>query len=198
MKYLVFVGMLISLIGIASYIKDMLKGKVKPNRITWMMWSIAPLIAAFAALSTGATLSVIPVFMTGFSPLIVFIISLFKKQAYWKIHKFDYVCGFLSALALILWYITKDPIIAIVFSIVGDFSAAIPTIVKAWKYPDTENSFAFSTGIIATLTSFAAIEVWNFASVAFPLYIILMDMFIVFSIERVRFVKTQKRGDKNV
>jgi len=54
MKYLVFVGMIIPLIGTGVYIKDMLKGKAKPNKVTWLMWGIAPLIAAFAALTAGA------------------------------------------------------------------------------------------------------------------------------------------------
>ena len=75
LKYLVFVGVVLQLIGVFSYAKDVVKGKAKPNRVTWLMWSIAPLIATAAGLFSGVGLAVIPVFMSGFGPLIIFILS---------------------------------------------------------------------------------------------------------------------------
>ena len=182
LKYLIFVGMAISLIGIMSYIKEMLQGSVKPNRVSWLMWSIAPLIAAIAAMVSGVTWSVIPVFMSGIGPLLVFIVSLFKKEAYWKIVKFDLYCGFLSALALILWGITNEPIIAIIFAIASDFLASVPTLTKAWKHPATESSSAFVGGLCSALTTFFAIDKWNFLSLAFPIYLGVIDILILFSI----------------
>jgi len=183
MKYLVFLGMIISLIGISSYIKEVLKGSVRPNRVSWLIWSIAPLIATFAALSSGVTLSVVPVFMSGFGPLLVFIICLFKKAAYWKLQKFDYYCGSLSVLALIFWGITKEPIIAIVFAIASDFLASIPTIVKSYKNPETESSSAFIGALFSATTSFFAIEKCNFSSLAFPIYLVLINILLIFSIK---------------
>ncbi len=192
MEYLVFLGMAISLVGVISYIKDMLQGKAKPNRVSWLMWSIAPLIATFAALSTGVTLAVIPVFMSGFGPLLVFTVSLFKKDAYWKLTKFDFFCGALSLLALILWYITKNPIIAIVFSILSDLLAAVPTIKKAWNHPESESSMAFIAGILSAATSFFAIKELGFTSLAFPIYLILVNICIIYSIEKNNLFKSNK------
>jgi len=107
LKYLVLVGVIVQLWGIAYYVKDIIGGKVKPNRVTWFMWSIAPLIATIAAISKGVTWAVVPVFMSGFGPFIVFIFTLFNKQSYWKLEIFDYLCGIFSLLALILWGITR-------------------------------------------------------------------------------------------
>jgi len=50
---LVIIGAIASLIAIAGYIKDTLKGQTKPNRITWLMWAIAPMIAFSASASEG-------------------------------------------------------------------------------------------------------------------------------------------------
>ena len=57
MKYLVFVGAIFSLTGTGFYIRAMFKGKARPNKVSWLMWAIAPLIAAFAALSDGARIN---------------------------------------------------------------------------------------------------------------------------------------------
>lgn len=69
MRYIVFLGSMINIILTFSYIKEVAKGAVKPNRITWLMWSVAPFIATIAAITNGVGLAVLPVFMAGFMPL---------------------------------------------------------------------------------------------------------------------------------
>jgi hypothetical protein len=189
LQYLVFVGAAVNLIGAIPYIKDTLKGKTKPNRVTWLMWTISPMIATFAAISNGVTWAVLPVFMAGFLPLLVLISSFINKDSYWKLEIFDYLCGFFSVLALILWAITKDPVIAITFSIISDSSAAMPTIIKAWKHPETETGSIYIISLLCTFTSFFAIKVWNFSSTAFPIYLIIISSIIIFSIYRKKIFK---------
>ncbi|MGE5425856.1 MAG: hypothetical protein ACM3PZ_02175 [Bacillota bacterium] len=184
LKYLVFVGVLVQLIGIYSYGREVVRGNAKPNRVTWLMWSIAPLIATAAGLASGVSLAVIPVFMSGFGPLIIFILSFTNKKSYWKLVKFDYLCGFVSLLALVLWAVTKQPAIAIVFAIASDLIAAVPTLVKSWRYPETETIAPYSTGLINALTSFGAIRMWGFVELAFPVYLIFIDSSLMFAVIR--------------
>lgn len=162
-------------------------GGAKPNKISWLLWSIAPLIATAAAMSDGVRWSVLPVFMSGFAPLLVFIVSLFCPQAYWKLEKFDYLCGLFSFLALILWLITKQPLIAIVFSIASDGFAAVPTIKKSWFFPESETHTPYSTGVFNSLTSFFAISTWSFAALLFPVYLVFVNSAILFSLYHKKF-----------
>ena len=69
LQYLVLVGAIVNIIGAFSYIKNTLRGLTKPNKITWLMWTIAPIIATVAALSKGVGWIVLPVFMAGLVPL---------------------------------------------------------------------------------------------------------------------------------
>lgn len=186
LQYLVFVGAAAQLVGIFSYIKETLRGNNRPNKVTWLMWSVAPIIATFAAISDGIGWAVLPVFMAGFGPLLVFIISFVNKRSYWKLEKFDYLCGFFSILALILWAITKEPVIAIIFAIASDGFAAIPTLVKGWKHPETESIGPFAGGLFSAFTSFTAITIWGFAAVAFPIYLIILNSSLILIIRRRR------------
>src|SRR3989338_1323015 len=102
-QYLVFVGAAINLVGSSFYIRSTLRGTTRPNRVTWLFWSLAPLIASFAAFSDGVRLAAVPVFMSGFMPLLVFVSSFVNPKAYWKLGLFDYFCGFFALLALVLW-----------------------------------------------------------------------------------------------
>src|ERR1051326_3873885 len=102
LRYLVLIGAAINATGSFRYIRDTLRGTTKPNRVTYFMWAIAPLIATAAAVSRGVSWAVVPVFMSGFCPFLVFLSSFSNKQAYWKLGALDYVCGAFSAVALIL------------------------------------------------------------------------------------------------
>ena len=184
--YLAFLAVFISLAGGLAYIYSMLKGKAKPNRVTWFMWAMAPLIAAAAEVSSNVGLAVIPVFMNGFTPLLIFLSSFAVKKAYWKIAKFDYVCGILSALALVLWYITKVPDIAILFAIATDALAGVPTVIKAWRNPETETIWVYVGGAFTSIAAYTAINTWTFSSYAFPTYIFILNLIIIFGIKRRR------------
>jgi hypothetical protein len=188
-QYLVFLGAAISFAGGTFYIKETLIGKTKPNRVTWLMWAIAPLIATSAALADGVRLAALPVFMSGFMPLLVFLASFANSKAYWKLEKFDYFCGASSVLALALWIITKEPTIAIIFAIISDGFAALPTIIKSWKHPDTESTEIFVCGLFSAFTAFFALKTFGFSELAFPIYLISVNTLLVIAGYRGRWIK---------
>jgi hypothetical protein len=184
LEYSVIIAAFATLLGASVYIRSMFKGQTKPNWVTWFMWSIAPFIASAAAVSNGVGWAVIPVFMSGFSPFLVFGASFFSKKAYWKTSRFDYLCGTLSGLAIILWYLTSSPNLAIIFAIVSDALAAIPTITKGWLNPETESAWPFIIGIFSPMTSFLVATTWGFAELAFPIYLIVINVLLVISVSK--------------
>ncbi len=184
----VLVGSCLNLIGSYRYCRAILAGRVQPNLITWIMWALAPLIGVAAELYSGVTWAVLPVFMAGFGPLCITCVALLSHHSTWALRPHDYACGAFSLLALILWLITKDPDIAILFAVLGDGVALLPTLLKTWTRPDTETPVPFALAICSALSAFLAIEQWSFASVAFPLYLVLANGIMVLTIERRRFL----------
>lgn len=175
MEYIVFLGVALSLVASASYIVDTFKGKNKPNRVTWLIWSVAPIIATIAAVSDGVTWAILPTFMAGFGPLLVLIASFFNKQSYWKLTKGDYICGASALLALVLWWVTKDPNLAIFFSILADGLGATPTLIKAWRHPETESGLAYILYTLSPATGFLAIQKGDFSELAFNIYLFVLN-----------------------
>ncbi len=70
-----------------------------------------------------------------------------------------------------IWLALDNPTIAVVFAVLADLIGAVPTIVKAWRAPWTEEpvfyALAGTNGVIALLT----IREWNVATWAFPVYL---------------------------
>lgn len=174
----VIVGAIIVTGGGLSYLLDTLKGKVKPNRVSYLFWAAAPLIAFFAEINQSVGLPALMTFMVGFLPLTVLVASFVNKNAAWKLNSFDVTCGALSLLGLVLWFITKSGNIAIVFSILADALAALPTIVKAFNSPETESAWPYFTATISATLTLLTLPVWNIATCAFPIYILLVSLVI--------------------
>lgn len=185
-----YISVLLSLIGVFFYIRAMFYGQVKPNRISWIIWMIAPFIGTWLQLKAGAGFSVIPVFMAGFGPLLILIASFVSKNGYWKISMLDIICGVLSAFALILWVATHRFSLSILFAIFADALAIFPTIIKAWKHPETENWLIYGQGIVSNTIGLLIIKTWSFPIYSFSVYLILANIIMVICLYRKNIFKT--------
>lgn len=192
--WLVVLSTILSLTGTFAYIRDMYRGKSKPNLVTWGLWAFAPLIATGAAISVDADAwSTVRIFMSGFGPLLVFIFAFIVKQGYWKLSKFDYWCGTLSLIALGIWLIADSPVMAILVAAVADLLATFPTIIKAWKYPETETLYTYFIGLFTASIVIPAIPIWNIENSAFQVYLLVANTTLFFIVFK-GFLKNRKEG----
>ncbi len=65
----------------------------------------------------------------------------------------------------------------------ADGLAGLPTIVKSYKNPETENYKVFFFGGISAIITLFTINTWNLAHFGFPLYILLINAIFVLLIK---------------
>ena len=169
---------ILSISGSITYSYHVIKGNAKPNRVTWILWGLIPIVAFFAQLDEGVGHEAIMTFMAGFGPIIVLISTFFNKNSYWQVSKLDIICGILSVIAVILWLSTGDGNVAIALSILADLLAAIPTIHKSFVHPESEHHSAFRNSALSAGITLATIDDWNFANYGFALYILIVCIII--------------------
>ncbi|MEK9182724.1 MAG: hypothetical protein AAB809_01455 [Patescibacteria group bacterium] len=187
---IIYLGVLVSLVAYFFYFKNIFYGSTKPNLVSWFLWALAPLIAVFFQLKAGAGLSVLPIFMAGFGPVVVIVVSLLRKNSIWKINELDMICGAFSLLALVFYVFTHNLGISILFAILSDGLAAIPTIIKSWRFPETETSTVYLAGILNNTLGLLIIKNWIFTIYSFGIYNIAINIIIVFCIYRTKIFKT--------
>lgn len=189
--WLVLLSVVISAAGGYAYVRDTFRGTTKPNRVSWSMWALAPLIGTGAALAAGAdSWTVVRTFMAGFIPLIVFIASFWNRASYWHTTHFDIGCGALSLVALFAWLFLGLPAWAVPIAALGDFFAALPTIVKAWKFPETETGFTYVASLISVLLVLPSIHEWNLQSSSFQIYLLVVNTILIVAVYRTRLTHT--------
>ena len=170
------ISVALSILSGLSYVTATLRGEAKPNRVTWLLWSVAPMIGGFAQLASGVGLSTAVIFASSVMPLCVFLASFKNRNAYWKLETFDYGCGVFSLMAVLLWAITANPVVAIVFSLLSDILAAVPTIRKFVTHPETEDRRSYVLAAAGNLIGLLSIREYSFESVAFNAYLALMTV----------------------
>ena len=171
---LVIISACVMLYGGYAYFVDTLSGKTKPNRVSWFMWALAPLVSIGAAFSADADIwASVRVIVGGIVPALVFFASFINRNSYWRLTPFDLICGVLSLIALVFWGLVDSPLVAILLATAGNTFASIPTFFKAWNYPETETRLTYVTSFLSAILIVPAIPEWNIENAAFQIMLIV-------------------------
>jgi hypothetical protein len=170
-------GALIAAFSTLPYILDTIKGKTKPNIVTWFTWTLLTLIAALAAFSAGEPKSAFLLLANSFCTAAVVIVG--TKYGIAKYSWFDGLCQGGTLLGLLMWLIFNSPTIGVVVPLAIDFIGMLPTLRHAWLKPSEETWQTFLIGIVAPLLTILSLTRYNIASLLFPLYLFLANAAIV-------------------
>ena len=172
-------GSIINFVACLNYVRAILKGEATPNRVTWFLWALVPLIAAAAQLRAGVGISTLVVLSVGLGPACVVLASFVRGSGSWSLGPFDYACGACALAALALWAVTGEPVTAIALSILGDFAAALPTLRKAWLEPETENRSTYLISLAGMILGIFSVTQATFAGYAFNAYLVAASAALV-------------------
>ncbi len=177
-EYFAIIGAVIASLGGLYYLYETIIGKAKPNRVTWLLWGLFPMIVFVAQRIQGVEgLSWIS-FAAGFTPFLILLASFLNKKAYWKTQKRDYYIMGAAVVGILLWAITDNPNLAILFSLIADFLAGLPTLIKAYKHPETESWIAYAMSAVGFGVGLLAISSYTFENYAFALYLFSMNLLL--------------------
>ena len=182
---LVIVSALLLLWGGYACLRDTLAGRTKPNRVTWFLWALAPLVSFGAAFSADAdNWASVRVLVGGVVPAVIFLGSFVNKNSYWRLTRFDWLCGGLSLTALLCWQLVISPLIAVLLATAANAFASIPTFIKAWNFPETETRLIFINSFLSAILIIPAIPVWTIANSAFQIGLIVTTGALLLAIYR--------------
>lgn len=176
----VIAGSLLAIIGNLPYIRDVIKGNVKPHPYTWFVWSLVSCIVFFGALEKGAGLGTIPILASEIFTVLIFLFSL--KNGFKKIRKVDNLYLATCLLGLIPWYLTQDPTISVVIAVSIDLLAFIPTIRKTWDEPQSENAILYFTNFVRHILIMFSLGTYNIATTLHSIAMIVTNLLMTFLI----------------
>ena len=72
---------------------------------------------------------------------------------------------------------------AILFSIIADGFACVPTIIKSFNKPETESARAYFFGVVNAVIGLLVIRTWNFENYAYIVYLLAASSILVILIQ---------------
>lgn len=160
--------------AIIPYIKDILHGTTRPNIVSWSLWVLLLGISILAQFSAGASWSLI--FLIGdFIGTSTVLVLCLVGYGYSKYGWIEVVCICLTIIAIISWQLAHQPLLVIIFAIIADLMASIPTVIKAHRDPWSEDPSQWIIICVASALGMLSTTIINPANLIFPAYLLFIN-----------------------
>lgn len=161
------IAMALTFVAFYPYIRAVLKQKTKPHVFSWFIWAAVTFTVATAQLAGGAGAGAWPIAVSGLISGGVALLAL-SKSADTSIVRMDWVFLGLAFTALPLWWLTDDPLAAVLILTSVDLLGFGPSIRKAWALPHEENALFFTLGALRNGFVILALERYSWTTALFP------------------------------
>lgn len=168
----------LSLIAFAPYIRDTLNGTTRPERASWLIWSMLGTIAFFSQLFEGATASLWFAGSQVSGTVVIFLLSI--KRGTGAFLSWKYTMYFLiAASGLVIWYYSKSAAYALVITISISFLGCGLTVQKAYDDPKSETISTWAIAMVSSLLAALSVGQLNWVLLAYPLYLLALSGAII-------------------
>ena len=168
-------GAVLNLGGSGVYALRTLRGSVRPNPVTWLLWTLAPGVAFAAQVAHHVGLPALTTLSVGLGPLLVLLCALSRAGfPGTRPTSAELACAALSLAALAGWWITAQPNAALALSILADGCAALPTVVKCHRSPETEDRTVYALMGLSAVLTLATLPAWSFSAAGFSCYLLAL------------------------
>lgn len=174
-------NIIFSLISPISYSKSMMHHKAKPHRVTRLIVWFASIAGVLGVLHTANYAAFIFAFLFYLRASYILLMSL--KYGTAGSTTLDKSCLTIGILALILYFITGNGLLTILLGISADLIGFIPTYVKTYNKPFSEDPVFFIIECVASLFGLIAIGSFQIG-ILFPFYMLICDLFVLALIYR--------------
>jgi len=163
------------------YIRSILKGEVKPHVFSWIIWGSTTVIVFFAQLDGGGGAGAWP---TGISGLITFYVAYlaYAKKGDLNITKLDWLFFILAMLSLPLWFLTSDPLSAVIILTFVDTAGLGPTLRKSYYLPNEESVSFYALIALRNVISIVALDIYSLTTILFPAVVSVFCFLLIYVI----------------
>ncbi len=168
---------IIGIAGFAPYFKDVLKGTKKPHVFTWAIWSLLTGLIFFIQITDGGGAGA---WVTGLESLCCFaILAVAYANGEKNITRIDWFCFITALVAIALWLLAHQPLLAVFLVIAADILGYGPTLRKSWHKPHEETAMLYTLSSIHWLLSIVALQSLTVVNWLYPGVIFMIDIILV-------------------
>jgi hypothetical protein len=149
------------------YILSIRRGRTRPHVFSWVIWTLGTFVVFLAQLADRGGAGAWPI---GVSALITGYVAIlaYRKHADRAITRTDWVFLLVALAALPCWWLTSDPLWAVVILTGVDLAGFGPTFRSAYVRPHDERTGFYLLGVVRNVLALWALEHYSVTTVLFP------------------------------
>jgi hypothetical protein len=167
----------ITLLAFIPYISSIMKGKTKPHVFSWIIWGTTTFVVFLAQLDDKGGVGAWPIGVSGIITILIACLA-YTKRSDISITTSDWIFFVMAMSALLLWYLLKDPLWAVVVLTTVDSVGFIPTVRKVYHAPYSEPLSFIILFLVRNILVILALEHYSLTTVLFPA-VIAMDCLLL-------------------
>lgn len=160
-------GIALTFIAFLPYIRSISQGVTKPHVFSWIIWGSVTFVVFLAQLADKGGVGAWPIGVSGIITLYVAVLA-YRKESDSSITRSDWLFLILAMTSLPLWYLTADPLWAVVILTTIDVIGFAPTFRKAYSRPFEEQLTFFALITVRNIISIIALQHYSLTTILFP------------------------------
>jgi hypothetical protein len=192
-KILVITGALLQLCQAIPFLVEMMRGKAKPNIVSWSTWMLLTGIGSAAGFASGDWPTGVIVGASGLGTAAIVTLGFWKGYA--KLTSVDAVCQVAALAAFATWPLLHGPVLAVVVAVTIDAIAAMATLYHAYRKPHEEVWASYAVSGTGSLCGILALNEFTIVSSLYLFYLVTANALLAAMIlARRRMVRVEANG----
>jgi hypothetical protein len=182
-------GVLAGLAGIADtipYVRDIVRGKTRPHRGAWLIWSALAVVAYSSQRADGASWSLVMTAVQVVLTTLVFVLAIPRGEG--GVTTRDAIMIAMAAGGVVGWVVADEPLLATAAVVAADLIAAAMMTPKVYRDPGSETLATYALASLAGGLAVGAVGAPDVALLLYPVYFCFVNAAIALLIHHRRSV----------
>jgi len=172
------IAIVLTLYSFYPYIVSIQKGETKPHYFSWVIWGLTTTLSSFTELADHGGVGAYLVLISGILCFYVAWLAYRQKRDY-RIERSDWVVFYVALSSLVVWYITANPLWAVIILTTVDAFGFIPTFKKAYLYPWEEHIGFYVIISVRNFFAIFAMENYSWTTTLFLWVINILGIILI-------------------
>jgi hypothetical protein len=159
---------LLAVIDTVPYVRDILRGTTRPQRATWLIWSVLGVAAFAAQAAAGPNWSLVMIGSEACVMVLIFVLAIPHGEG--GLRPIDLTMLCLAGLGLVGWAIADEPVVATLFVVVADAIGLGLMVPKTVRDPESETLSTFVLASVSGVLGAIAVGRLDQALLLYPVY----------------------------
>ncbi len=166
-EILSLIAIALTFIALLPYIYSIQKGETKPHVFSWIIWGSTTFIVFLAQLADHGGAGAWPIGISGLITLYIAYLAYIKKSDS-QITRSDWLFFIMALSALPFWYLTANPLWAVIILTAVDTLGFAPTFRKSYYAPFEEQLTMYLLTALRNIIAILALENYSPTTILFP------------------------------